>query len=121
MKKVFLTMTLLGGVVIGSTPSYASSTEDSNSIAGGGYEILENNILKPIGIQPRVPAGGGDFYCWVSGFQVYARYYHGYSTHSATARNGWGGQVRNVQPAGIQAYAVANATLHGNTGWWNVY
>lgn len=121
MKKLLFSTMLLSVLWIGSVQSYASSPDDPEAIIGGGVEILENNVLKPIGVQPRMAAGGGDFACWVNGFKVYARYDHGYRTHSATAKNGWGGQVKDKQPAGRQAYAIANATLSGNTGWWNVY
>lgn len=121
MKKILLTTVALGAVLSCSAPAFASSPEDPSAISGGGVQILENNILKPIGIQERKPAGGGDFEAWVSGFKVHARYDHRTRTHSATAKNGEGGQVRDKQGPGRRAYAITKASISGNTGWWNVY
>ena len=107
-----------GGIVSATEALNLDVPEDHTAIYGGGMEATEEGFSSS---KLRYAAGGGDFNCGVNGFKVYANYYHARAKHSATAKNGRGGQVRSVQKAGVRAYATCNATLTGNIGWWNVY
>ncbi len=119
MKKTILFLGILATTVVGGFSVQAS--EDPEALFGGGMEARNGVTPDDVVPQARYAAGGGDFACGVNGFKVWARYDHSRRTHSATAKNGWGGSVRDKQGAGRRAYATANATLSGNTGWWNVY
>lgn len=119
MKKTILLLSILAMPVVGGFSVQAS--EDPEALLSGGMEALNDLDPNTVVPQGRSAAGGGDFSCGVSGFKVWARYDHSRRTHSATAKNGWGGTVRDKQSKGRRAYATANATLKGNTGWWNVY
>lgn len=117
MKKFILVVGLIGSVA--SSGIGAKASEDLEAIYGGGMNAPLN--VSPEEEIPLSRAGGGTFSCGVNGFKVWASYQHRLSTHSATAKNGWGGSVRDKQAAGRLAYATCNASLSGNTGWWNVY
>lgn len=121
MKKFILLTGLLTTMFIGGYS--ANAAEDPEAIMGGGMEAPLNVSPEKASsaIKPRYSAGGGDFSCGVNGSKVWASYQHTRLTHSATAKNGWGGSVRDKQAANRRAYATANASLSGNTGWWNVY
>ncbi|EGO6029069.1 lactococcin 972 family bacteriocin [Enterococcus faecalis] len=121
MRKIILLGLLVVVSVFGSGYAYANGNEDSEAIAGGGMDATFVGEPDEYKTKFRAAAGGGDFSCGVNGFKVWASYSHGRLTHSATAKNGWGGSVRDKQRAGRRAYATCNATLRGNTGWWNIY
>lgn len=100
---------------------FAQAVEDSKAKLGGGMAATFVGAPNEYRSKLRASAGGGDFSCGVNGFKVWASYYHSRLTHNATAMNGWGGYVRDKQKAGRRAYVTCNATLTGNTGWWNIY
>jgi lactococcin 972 family bacteriocin len=66
--------------------------------------------------------GGGTWDHYITFNTNTSNYYHGNLTHSSTARNGVGGSVTSGRIAkGKWAYATVQASLSGNTAYWNTY
>lgn len=114
MKKflsIFTLVTLLGLSTI--------NVSANENITSGGKELsIANSEITPM---DQVNVGGGVWDYGITIYTVYSSYYHGTASHSATSANNMRSVTSGIIAGGTWAYSSANASLYGNSVYWNRY